>query len=132
MPANGSGAGIGSAPRAYTSRTALLTKRSAVRSTNHLVTKRPGWCGEVWPRRSGESFSPEASPPRCAQLTGLALRGCLALVLGATAERRNLFFRSDLGLPWIRSSSLRLSRYYYHRAVPSGEPIRFKIYWCTD
>jgi hypothetical protein len=25
---------------AYTSRTALLTKRSAVRSTNHLVTKR--------------------------------------------------------------------------------------------
>jgi hypothetical protein len=26
---------------AYTSRTALLTKRSAVRSTSHLVTKRP-------------------------------------------------------------------------------------------
>jgi hypothetical protein len=26
---------------AYTSRTALPTKRSAVRSTNHLVTKRP-------------------------------------------------------------------------------------------
>ncbi|MGO8937803.1 MAG: response regulator [Mycobacterium sp.] len=25
------------------------------------------------------------------------------LVLGATAERRNLFFRSDLGLPWIRT-----------------------------
>jgi hypothetical protein len=25
---------------AYTSRTALLTKRSAVRSSNHLVTKR--------------------------------------------------------------------------------------------
>ncbi len=34
---------------------------------------------------------------------GLASRGCLALVLGATAERRNLLFRSDLGLPWIRS-----------------------------
>jgi hypothetical protein len=33
---------------------------------------------------------------------GFASRGCLALVLGATAERRNLFFRSDLGLPWIR------------------------------
>ncbi|SRR5271165_3954250 len=31
-------AGPGSS--AYTSRTALLTKRSAVRSTNHLVTKR--------------------------------------------------------------------------------------------
>jgi uncharacterized protein YegP (UPF0339 family) len=41
---------------------------------------------------------------------GLASRGCLALVLGATAERRNLFFRSDLGLPWIRTRSLRLSR----------------------
>ena len=27
-------------PSAYTSRTALLTQRSAVRSTNHLVTKR--------------------------------------------------------------------------------------------
>ena len=34
---------------------------------------------------------------------GLASRGCLVLVLGATAERRNLLFRSDLGLPWIRS-----------------------------
>ena len=34
---------------------------------------------------------------------GLASRGCLVLVLGATAERRNLFFRSDLGLPWIRT-----------------------------
>ena len=41
---------------------------------------------------------------------GLASRGCLVIVLGATAERRNLFFRSDLGLPWIRSFSLRLSR----------------------
>ena len=46
---------------------------------------------------------PDASPPRCAQLMGLALRGCLVLVLGATAERRNLLFRSDLGLPWIRT-----------------------------
>ena len=34
---------------------------------------------------------------------GLASRGCLVIVLGATAERRNLFFRSDLGLPWIRT-----------------------------
>src|SRR6478672_1573330 len=34
---------------------------------------------------------------------GLASRGCLVLVLGATAERRNLLFRSDLGLPWIRT-----------------------------
>ena len=50
---------------------------------------------------------PDASPPRCAQLMGLASRGCLVLVLGATAERRNLFFRSDLGLPWIRTFSLR-------------------------
>ena len=40
---------------------------------------------------------------------GLASRGCLVIVLGATAERRNLFFRSDLGLPWIRALSLRLS-----------------------
>jgi hypothetical protein len=59
---------------------------------------------------SGESFPPDASPPRCAQLMGFASRGCLVIVLGATAERRNLFFRSDLGLPWIRSFSLRLSR----------------------
>jgi hypothetical protein len=46
---------------------------------------------------------PDASPPRGAQLMGLALRGYLVLVLGATAERRNLLFRSDLGLPWIRT-----------------------------
>src|SRR6478609_2520952 len=38
---------------------------------------------------------------------GLASRGCLVLVLGAIAERRNLIFRSDLGLPWIRTLSLR-------------------------
>ena len=91
------------------SRTALLMKRSAVRSSNHLVSKRAWWRGEMWPRRQ-ESFPPDASPPRCAQLMGFALRGCLVIVLGATAERRNLFFRSDLGLPWIRSLSLRLSR----------------------
>lgn len=59
---------------------------------------------------SGKSFPPDAGPPRCAQLMGLASRGCLVFVLGATAERRNLFFRSDLGLPWIRTSSLRLAR----------------------
>jgi hypothetical protein len=64
----------------------------------------------MWPRRQRAVFPPDASPPRCAQLMGLALRGCLVLVLGATAERRNLFFRSDLGLPWIRALSLRLSR----------------------
>src|SRR6185503_9105615 len=52
---------------------------------------------------SGDIYSPDASPPRCAQLMGLASRGCLVLVLGATAERRNLLFRSDLGLPWIRT-----------------------------
>src|SRR5947208_17175030 len=57
----------------------------------------------MWPRRQ-ETFSPpDASPPRCAQLMGLASRGCLVLVLGATAERRKLLFRSDLGLPWIRT-----------------------------
>ena len=33
------------ATSAYTSRTALLTKRRAVRSTNHLVTKRACWRG---------------------------------------------------------------------------------------
>lgn len=53
----------------------------------------------------------DASPPRCAQLMGFASRGCLVLVLGATAERRNLLFRSDLGLPWIRAVGLRLRRY---------------------
>src|SRR5271170_4259562 len=57
----------------------------------------------MWPRRQWAVSPPDASPPRCAQLMGLASRGCLALVLGATAERRNLFFRSDLGLPWIRT-----------------------------
>ena len=66
--------------------------------------------GEMWPRRQERVSPPDASPPRCAQLMGLASRGCLVIVLGATAERRNLFFRSDLGLPWIRSLSLRLSR----------------------
>src|ERR1700682_4994271 len=66
--------------------------------------------GEMWPRRQ-ETFPADASPPRCAQLMGLASRGCLVLVLGATAERRNLLFRSDLGLPWIRTLGLpRLSR----------------------
>jgi len=66
--------------------------------------------GEMWPRRQERVSPPDASPPRCAQLMGLASRGCLVLVLGATAERRNLFFRSDLGPPWIRALSLRLSR----------------------
>ncbi len=64
----------------------------------------------MWPRRQEDSFPPDASPPRCAQLMGLALRGCRVLVLSATAERRNLFFRSDLGLPWIRTFSLRRRR----------------------
>ncbi len=58
---------------------------------------------EMWPRRQETFPRPDASPPRCAQLMGLASRGCLVLVLGATAERRNLLFRSDLGLPWIRT-----------------------------
>src|ERR1700692_3077440 len=67
--------------------------------------------GEMWPRRQETFPRPDASPPRCAQLMGLASRGCLVLVLGATAERRNLLFRSDLGLPWIRTLGLpRLSR----------------------
>src|SRR3981081_4911889 len=57
----------------------------------------------MWPRRQETFPPPDASPPRCAQLMGLASRGCLVLVLGATAERRNLLFRSDLGLPWIRT-----------------------------
>src|SRR6476620_140111 len=57
----------------------------------------------MWPRRQETFTPPDASPPRCAQLMGLASRGCLVLVLGATAERRNLLFRSDLGLPWIRT-----------------------------
>ena len=57
----------------------------------------------MWPRRQETFPRPDASPPRCAQLMGLASRGCLVLMLGATAERRNLFFRSDLGLPWIRT-----------------------------
>ena len=60
----------------------------------------------MWPRRQERVSRPDASPPRCAQLMGLASRGCLVLVLGATAERRNLFFRSDLGLPWIRTLGL--------------------------
>ena len=66
--------------------------------------------GEMWPRRQETFPRPDASPPRCAQLMGLASRGCLVLVLDATAERRNLLFRSDLGLPWIRTLRLRLSR----------------------
>jgi hypothetical protein len=67
--------------------------------------------GEMWPRRQEGISPPDASPPRCAQLMGLASRGCLVLVLGATAERRKLLFRSDLGLPWIRTLGLpRLSR----------------------
>src|SRR6476620_5147333 len=57
----------------------------------------------MWPRRQERVSRPDAGPPRCAQLMGLALRGCLVLVLGATAERRNLLFWSDLGLPWIRT-----------------------------
>ena len=66
---------------------------------------------EMWPRRQETIPRPDASPPRRAQLMGLASRGCLVLVLGATAERRNLLFRSDLGLPWIRTLNLpRLSR----------------------
>jgi hypothetical protein len=40
---------------------------------------------------------------------GITSRGCQVLVLSATAERRNLLFRSDLGLPWIRTPTLRLT-----------------------
>jgi len=65
----------------------------------------------MWPRRQDKFPGLDASPPRCAQSMGFASRGCLVLVLGATAERRNLLFRSDLGLPWIRALSLRLRRY---------------------
>ena len=39
-PCFGEQTATGPGSSAYTSRTALLTKRSAVRSTNHLVTKR--------------------------------------------------------------------------------------------
>ena len=56
--------------------------------------------GEMWPRRQ-ETIPPDVGPPRCAQLMGLASRGCLVLVLGAIGERRNLLFWSDLGLPWV-------------------------------
>ena len=91
----------------YTSRTALLTKRRAVRSTDHRGYQACMMRGEMWPRRQEGISRPDAGPPRCAQLMGLASRGCLVLVLGATAERRNLLFRSDLGLPWIRTFSLR-------------------------
>lgn len=34
--------------------------------------------------------APDTSPPRCAQLMGLALRGYLVLALGATADGRKL------------------------------------------
>jgi hypothetical protein len=34
--------------------------------------------------------APDTSPPRCVQLMGLALRGYLVLVLGATADGRKL------------------------------------------
>ena len=96
---------------AYTSRTALLTKRRAVRSRTTWLPSVHDGAVKMWPRRQETFPRPDASPPRCAQLMGLALRGCLVLVLGATAERRNLLFRSDLGLPWIRTLSLpRLSR----------------------
>ena len=74
----------------------------------------------MWPRRQETIPRPDASPPRCAQLMGLASRGCLVLVLGATAERRNLLFRSDLGLPWIRTLSVRPA--YPSKAVKCVAP----------
>jgi hypothetical protein len=36
----------------------------------------------MWPRRQEILSPPDASPPRCAQLMGLASRGCLALRAG--------------------------------------------------
>ena len=76
----------------------------------------PGYQACMMARRnvasaSGDISLPDASPPRCAQLMGLASRGCLVFVLGATAERRNLLFRSDLGLPWAASKHPCTSRY---------------------
>src|SRR5271163_2548069 len=87
---------IGSGRSAYTSRTALLTKRNAVRSTNHLVTKLHD--GAVNVASASEDISlPDASPPRCAQLVGLALRGCR----GAHAERHSREEESFLPVrPW--------------------------------
>jgi hypothetical protein len=66
-----------------------LTKRRAVEALKWLPA-----CmmrGEMWPRR------PETIPALGAATAPMCpLRGCLVLVLGATAERN--FFRSDLGL----------------------------------
>ena len=101
--------GSGSSP--YMSRTTLPTKGAPSEArTTGLPSVHDGAVKCGLGVRTPLS-PPDASPPRCAQLMGLASRGCLVIVLGATAERRNLFFRSDLGLPWIRTLGLpRLSR----------------------
>ena len=90
---------------AYASRTALLFVGTPSEAPTTWLPSCIDGRGEggLGARRGRRSLLPDASPPRCAQLMGLASRGCLVVVLGATAERRNLLFRSDLGLPWIRT-----------------------------
>ncbi len=124
--------GSGSSP--YTSRTALLTKGTPSEApTTWLPSVHDGGvkCG-LGVRRH---FPPDASPPRCAQLMGLASRGCLVFVLGATAERRNLLFRSDLGLPWAASKHPCTSRYprktSHINHFPAASPLRGTVRLCN-
>ena len=82
-----------------------LTNRVPSTSTSDRATKRTG-CVVKCRLAIRRHFPRDAGVPRRAQSMGLALRGYLVLVWGATAERRNLLFRSDLGLPRSRTSGL--------------------------
>jgi hypothetical protein len=67
------------------SRTALLTKGSAVQSTNLSVTKRAGWRSEMWPRRQDTASRPARKPTALCPVSGL----CFAWVPSARAKRHS-------------------------------------------
>ena len=75
----------GSGSSAYTSRTALPTKRSAVRSTNLSVTKRACWRSEMWPRRQDTVSRPARKPTALCPVDGL----CFWWVPSARAKRHS-------------------------------------------
>ena len=65
----------------------------------------------MWPRRQKTFRCLTQAHRAVPSWWALLCVGAGVLMLSATAERRNLFFRFDLGLPWIRTLGLpRLSR----------------------
>jgi len=83
-------------------------------STNHPVTRRAWWRGEMWPRPSGDISPPWRKPAALCPVNGPCRAWVLVLVLSATAERRKLLpvrpWRAvirTLGLPRLSKSGPR-------------------------